>query len=233
MFLKSQKNTKSGFTLIEMLIFLFIFVVTVVAFYQAFSLGLSYILESKNRLAATEVAKEKMEIIRSLVYTNIGTKTPNGSGGWIYGLPPGDILTNETVSENMHTFYVKTLVQYIDDPFDGLVTTPGAGKDLVPDDYKRVRVQVSWDAASDPKKSVFMVSTFVPQGMEAMAAGGILSVNVQDNTGAPISQADVRVTNSGTSIEQTYPADEGGNAIFFGVPQDTTQHYNIQVSKAG
>jgi len=224
MFSKLSQNKKSGFTLIEMLVFLFIFVVTVVAFYQAFALGINYILESKNRIAAAEVANEKMEIIRSLPYASIGTKTPNGSGGWIYGIPSGDILSTEAVSENGHAFTVTTLVQNIADPIDGNPLSTG--------DYKRARVQVSWSPTNDPQKSVFVISTFVPQGLST-AAGGDVSVNVQDDTGAPIGQASVILSNPVTDVLQTYPADAGGNAKFLGVPQDTTGNYNIQISKAG
>lgn len=224
MSLRLAATKKSGFTLIEMLVFLFIFVVTVVAFYQAFALGITYVLESKNRIAATEVANEKMEIIRSLPYANIGTKTSNGHGGWEYGIPSGDILSSETVSENGHTFTVTTLVQNIADPIDGNPLSTG--------DYKRARVQVSWDPGNDPKKSVFVVSTFVPQGLST-ASGGDVSVNVQDDTGAPIGQASVTLSDAVTSVLQTYPADDGGNAKFLGVPQDTTGNYNVQISKAG
>jgi len=222
---RRANSKKSGFTLMEMLVFLFIFVVVVLSFYQSFNLGINYILESKNRLAATEIANEKMEIIRSLDYYKIGTKQPNGSGGWIYGSPSGDILLDETVSKNTRAFFVKTLVQYINDPTDGTPTSTPA--DPRPNDYKNVSVQVSWDAGMDPKESVFSVSTFVPQGIEAASTKGIVSVA----TGVPY--ASVRLSDSVVSFDQTYPADDGGYTMFFDLPQDLTGHYNLEISKSG
>jgi len=108
-----------GFTLVEAAVFLFLFSVITLTFYELFSLGSAHILETRRKLSATALASERMEMIRSLPYDSIGTRRPDGSGGWLYGIPAGDILETETVSRVGGTFSVHTVVQYEDDPFDG------------------------------------------------------------------------------------------------------------------
>lgn len=89
------------------------------------------ILESKNRLGATALANQRMEIIRSIDYTSIGTKHWNGSA-WVYGIPAGELIEEEDVSVNTTLYHVDTFVQYVDDTFDGVTPT-----DTIPTDYKR------------------------------------------------------------------------------------------------
>lgn len=210
-----------------MMVFLCLFLITGVSFYKAFSVATAYILQSKNRLAAIQVANEKMEIIRSLEYTKIGTKKSDGAGGWTYGIPAGDILEYETVTKNTRTFYVHITVMYKDDALDG---TAAAHTDTRPADYKEVRTQVSWDPNYIESKSAYLVSRFVPPGMEAIATGGILSVNVQNNLGVPTPGASVRLYNLNTHIDQIYDTDSGGNVMFLEVPQDLNPNYIIIVS---
>src|SRR3989344_1142999 len=46
------------------------------------------------------------------------------------------------VAENNGIFNINTLVQYIDDPFDG--TSNGNPPDLLPTDYKQVSIRARW-----------------------------------------------------------------------------------------
>jgi len=220
---------KEGFSLVETLVLLTIFMIAGLAFYKSFTVATAYIIESKNRLAATQLANEKMEIIRSLPYDSIGTKKTDGAGGWIMGIPGGNILEFEEVTKNTRTFYVHTLAKYQDDPYDG---TALLGTDTRPADFKDVRVQVSWNPDYIETKSAFLVSRFVPPGLEGNSTGGILSVNVQNNQGVPIDDVAVRLTNTNTGIDQTYNTTEG-NVTFLEVPEDLNSNYRISISKSG
>lgn len=223
---------RRGFTLMEALALLFIFSVITTTFYAVFLKGTQQIVESKTRLAAVAVANEKMEIVRNLDYNSIGTKKLNEDGSYSYGIPGGDIVEDETIAVNTKTFTVHTLVQYIDDPFDGKVssTTP---IDLVPNDYKRVKIEVSWSPGG-ATHTVALVSTFVPKGMEVSSGGGTLSLNVIDDSGSGVPQATVHITNTTVSphIDITTNADNTGNIIFPGAPA-ASQSYRIQASKSG
>ncbi len=209
-----------GFTIIEALVTLFIFSLITMTFYSVFSLGSSYIIESKNRLGAVALANEKMEIIRNLKYDDIGI---------IAGIPSGSIAAEEYVTESKHTYHVKTFIQFIDDPFDGISPT-----DLNPSDYKRVKVTISWKGVKGVDSSFFLVARFVPPGIEQNSTGGILSVNIIGSNGIGVPQASVHITNTAVSpnINITAMTDNTGNLMLPGAPQ-STQGYNITITKNG
>lgn len=221
-----------GFTIIEALVVLFIFGLITVVFYEAFTVGSRLIIESKNRLGAIALANSKMEIVHNVDYDNIGTKTPDGHGGYSYGIPAGDILQDETVTVNTRSYHVHTFVQYIDDAFDGRVSGTNP-LDSAPNDYKRVRIEVSWGQEGDDQ-SVSLVATFVPNGVESASSGGTLSVNILDTQGNGIGQATVHIANNTTSphVNITTETDSSGNIMLPGAPAGT-QSYQISVSKNG
>lgn len=216
---KYKKNNLTGITIIEALVVLFIFALITVAFYSVFSLGMNYIAESKNRLGAIALVSEKMEIIRNLKYDDIGIQG---------GIPSGNILADEDVVENGKSYHVKSFAQYIDDSFDG--NYPG---DLVPNDYKRIKVTVSWAGARGGGE-VSSVSRFVPPGMEVAAGDGILSINVIDSQGQPVAQSDVSIINGDVSpaVNISSKTDDDGNLIFPGASA-SIQKYQVGVSKSG
>jgi prepilin-type N-terminal cleavage/methylation domain-containing protein len=224
--------SRKGFTLIEALIALFIFGIITVTFYAVLSTGLLQIMESRNRLGAIAIANEKMEIVRNLDYDFIGTKKLNGDGSYSYGIPGGDIIEDESIAVNTRNFAVHSFVQYIDDAYDGKAsgTTP---IDVIPNDYKRVKIEVSWGNGG-PEHTVMLVSSFVPKGVEVSSGGGTLSINVIDNAGSGVSQATVHITNStvNPNIDTTTTTDSTGNLIFPGA-KASGQDYRIQASKNG
>lgn len=215
--IKIKSKKFYGFTLIEAMVMLFIFSLITLTFYSVFSLGTRYIQDAKNRLGAIALANEKMEIIRNLPYASVGTAT---------GIPSGDILADEEVSENTKTFHVKTFIQFIDDPFDGVSPT-----DTVPNDYKRVKITVSW-AGAISSGNVSLVSRFVPQGMEVGSGDGTLAINAIDGQGDGVAQATVHIVNNNVSphVDITTQTDSTGNIMFPGAKQ-SVQGYTLTVSK--
>ncbi len=217
-----RRKTKKGFTLIEALAFLFIFSVITLSFYQTWSLGTKHIINAKNRLGATAVANQQIEIIRGLAFDEVGT---------IAGIPPGIIIPNQTIAANTTTYTVKTVVQYVDDSTDG---SAALGTDAAPNDYKKVTITVFWGGATDSEK-VSAVSLFSLDGVESVAAGtGILSVNVLNDAGIGVSGATVHVTNISVSpsVDMTFDTDANGNGTFPGAVA-SVQGYHISVDKNG
>lgn len=213
-----QKKSR-GFTLIEALVLLFIFTVVVMSFFEAYTVGTRLIIESKNRLGATALANQKMEIIRSIDYGNVGIIT---------GIPSGEISEYETVSVNTREYLVHTFVQYVDDSFDGELG--GSPNDAIPNDYKRVRITVSW-GAKGPDQSVYTFANISPNGVETSAGGGVLSINILDITGSGVAGATVRIVNSGEGVDITTSTDTTGNIILPGTPAGI-QNYELTVSKS-
>ena len=220
-FPKVFKNKKSGFTLVEMLIFIFIFTVTGVTFYKVFSTGVQAMSNVRSRLGAVQVANEKIEIIHNLKYEDIGT---------LGGIPQGKLLETETVNRSGKTYFVHCSVINVDDPFDGTAT---AGTDARPADYRQIRVVVYWED-NNPAKSTTVVATISPPGVEAMYTGGILSLNVVDSAGVGISQANVKIVNNTISpaVNAQYTTDLGGN-LFLPEVVPALQSYSLQISKSG
>ncbi|MBI2439528.1 MAG: carboxypeptidase regulatory-like domain-containing protein [Candidatus Moranbacteria bacterium] len=226
--IRRMRKTLKGIVLIEALTFLFLFAVVSFTFLEVYITGSRMIIESKNRLGATALANQKMEIIRSIEYDSIGTKRWNGTA-WVYGIPAGDILEDEAVSVNASQYNIHTFVQYVDDSFDGVLS--GSPNDTVPNDYKRVRLTVSWGSGGDDQ-SIAVFANFSPNGVETSAGGGVFSINIIDATGSGVSGATVHIENSSTGVDVTTSTDSTGNIMLPGTPAGT-QSYELTVSKGG
>lgn len=216
---------RKGFTLIESLVFLFIFALIATTFFQTYIVTTRAIIASKNRLGATALANQRMEIIRSIDYTSIGTKHWNGTA-WVYGIPAGDLIEEEDVSVNTTLYHVDTFVQYVDDTLDNQSPT-----DTIPTDYKRVRVTVSWGSRS-ADETIALFGNFSPNGIESASSGGVLSINVLNAAGVGVSGANVRIQRASASIDTTATTDSSGNITLPGTPAGS-QAYTITVSKSG
>lgn len=219
---KTKIDFKNGFTIIEALVFLFIFVVAVLSLYKTIHLGMNYIIETKKRIAATELLNEKMEIIRSLEYDTIG----------VSGSPdvPGELPQNESVEKSGVAFSVNTEVSYEDDEYDGKVTL---GTDTRPNDYKKVTVTISWGEGGS-QKSVSSMALFAAAGMEPPISGGTLSINVLDKNGVGIPGATIRIVNDAIvpNINSTKTTGADGNYISIGTPA-SNETYELEVTKSG
>ncbi len=203
---KIKKNKKAGFSLVEVMVSMFIITIAFLSFYTVSNFGTRYIIEAKNKLAAIAFVNEKMEIIRNLAYDKIGTQ---GSLDI-----PGNLLQTESVVANGRTYQVETAVRYFDDSMDGTISSSPI--DLIPNDYKIVDVKVSWVDSSGQQKSVSAASRFVPPGLETSAGGSPLSINVIDGeTLLPISQASVNIKNTiiTPQINDTIKTDDEGHIL--------------------
>jgi len=208
--------------LIEAMAVLFIFSLIAVTFYSVFTIGTKHIIESKNKLAAISLATEKMEIVRSLGYGQIGIK----DNGYI----EGDILETEDLILDGRNFFVFSSVTYVDDSRDG--TEDGSPDDYNPADYKRVTIKVAWENDIDTRRAVSLVSDFAPPGVEEIVGGGTLVVKVLNRSSVGISQMTVHIKNSGLGIDENFLTDSGGGISLPGIPADDND-YEISVSKSG
>ena len=212
---KTQKKQR-GMTLIEALVG--IGLVTLLSFSLYFALfnAVRISTDSKQKVTAVALANEKMEVIRSLPYEEIGTI------GWV---PSGLIPQEEVIEKNGFPYTVTTSINYIDDPFDG----EGDG-DALENDYKLVRITISWEAGEEIRKLEF-ASTFVPHGLESDIGGGVLSVNIIALGGIPVSNAMVSVesVHDTPQISGTVLTSSEGNVRLPGMPE---QEYQISVSKS-
>ena len=151
-------SAQKGMMIIEGIVMLAIFSIVTLSFYAVYSNGARLALDSKRRLAAVAIANEQFEKLRNVTYANIGFVDETSAA--LRGTLPASEREKNVVSVGT-SFTVRTIVQNIDDPFDG--TVGGSPNDSVPNDSKKVIVEVSWGTADS--QSVTLTTRFVPDGM--------------------------------------------------------------------
>ena len=175
---------------------------------------------TRARNAARTLALTKMEYARNLPYDSVGT---------VGGIPSGTIAQNETISLNGQQYVVQTTVLYVDDPFDGVSPI-----DTVPNDYKRVRIEVTWAGLGPRSTKSVLVSDIAPKGVEKVTGGGTLSFLVFDSTGTPVSNASVTIASSGLTppVNQSLTTNDNGRIVVPGAPA-CVKCYRVTVTKSG
>lgn len=222
MFKKSNHSNSFGLSLINALVGITMITIAGLGIYALFSFTLKILGENRSRTTATEVANEKMELIRNLSYPDIGT---------IGGVPSGAIPQNEAIIRNSIFFNVNTQIFYVDDPFDGL--QGGDPNDTLNTDYKRVKITISWPGVSFSKPVI--VSTLVaPMGIETTTGGGTLKITVFNANGEFVPEAFVHLEND--ALEPAISIDSQTNSLGTllvpgALPNQET--YEITVTKSG
>ena len=229
------RKNKKGFTLIEGLVALAIFIILVSVFYKIFSQSAMHLGDAKQRRAAVALANERMEHYRNFAYDNVEVTTKGG-----------DIVADEFITINDMNFRIITSVNLIDDPFDGTIIE---GTDPIWNDYKRVGVTVVWDKCTSSDygrgtveygdecstERVRMVSQFVPPGgLEVSPSGGVLSVNVLDEDANIVEDAYVTIYNNDIDQKpyENEPVDSGGRLLYVGAPS-CESCYEVSVEANG
>lgn len=213
-----------GVTLLDTVVGTALMLVIFLGIAAAFQLSLEVVTSNKARGGAITLANERMEYIRSLAYTSIGT---------VGGIPSGSLAQSETITLNNTRYTRRTFVAYADDPGDG---TGGADTNSITADYKVVRVDVAWDSRLGTRH-ITLVSRFEPTtGIETNPCGtpcGTLTINVLNASSQPVSGASVSITNAGTSptVAVNTFTNTSGTVSLIGAP--AASGYSVSVSKTG
>lgn len=209
-----------GMTLIEAVVGSAVMLIVFLAIFAAFQISIDLVFSTKAATSGTALVNERMEYIRGLSYDAIGT---------VGGIPAGSIPQVEQTMLNGIPYTLETLVQYVDDPVDGLDALDETG---VTADYKIIRVSANWMVRNLPR-TTFAVTTISPTGIETLAAGGTLRVNVFDTVAAPVSGASVHIVNASVSpaVDVTVTTGVSGAIAFPGAPPGSG--YAVTVTKEG
>ena len=175
---------------------------------------------AKTRSIATAIAQSQMEYIRSLSYDQVGT---------VGGIPAGPVAQNATTTMNGISFPVRTFIEYVDDPADGIGAADTNG---ITTDYKRIKVSVSY-FANGRTQQLGIVSNYAPPGIETTTNGGTLKISVVNAAGAGVAGAAVHIVNASTvpTIDLTTFSDVTGIVFLPGAP--TSTQYQVTVTKDG
>lgn len=213
---------RRGFTLVEILVGVSIFVVVVMTIYQSYAAVYATVSASHFKLLATSLANEQFEIIRNLPYKDVGEPG---------GIPNGNIPHLQTIIRDNISFLVRTTVRNVDDPFDGSIGS--TTNDTSPADYKLVEVEVLC-----PTCKAFAPLSFTgrvaPRNLETASTNGALFVQAFDANGQPVANADVRIVNASTTpaIAIDDMTNAQGMLQIVDVPPAASS-YQITVSKSG
>ena len=210
-----------GATLLDAVVGTALMLIVFIGIVGAFRLTVMVVSNNKARAGAVALANERLEYIRSLSYSAIGT---------VGGIPAGTIPQTEPVSLNAVDYTRRTFVSYEDDPGDGI---GGADSNGVTADFKAAKVTVSWTVRDGVHTITLITRISPPTGVEASVPGGTLSINVQDSLAAAIQSAQVRIINSSLTpnINLTTFTDAAGNATLIGAPAGAG--YQVVATKAG
>jgi hypothetical protein len=209
-----EPSSERGFTIFEVLIAGLVLVVGLMFMAQFFASASTRILESDTRSLMHQVATQEIETIRSMQYQDVGT---------VGGQPAGAIVPLVTAVLQGRTFQISREVTYIQDPsYSG----------PYPASYRRATITVSLTSSSsiDPVQ----MTTNVAGG----ALGGTLDVTVSDVSGAPVSGAQLTITDNvltphvliNSSAVRT---GTDGKIMVPGLTPDSGGGYNVQASKTG
>jgi len=211
-------NDNRGLTLVGVIVAAALMVLIFGGLFSAFVTLTDMISRQKGEAGAVALLNERIEYIRSLPYNTVGT---------IGGIVSGPLPQNSTTTLNGITYVERIFINYIDDEDDDVAPT-----DIIPSDYKVVKVEYSWNhKGATTTRS--LISNIVPNGLETTIGGGTLIIDVFDATVQPVVGADVRVINNTTTstIDTTVVTNIAGRAIFPGAP--AAADYEISVSKPG
>ncbi len=214
-------NSQRGITLVEALLMAGLIAVFFVGLLSAFRGIFELVTDSKVRQTALTVAMQTVETVRGLEYEAVGT---------IGGVPAGVMPQVSTTTQNNVVFTTSILIEFVDDPADGLAELDSNG---IITDYKRVAVTVEWENRRNELRSLQFVTQVSPPGIESDIGGGTLRVNVFDSSLQPVSGATVRLINTTTdpAIDTIRISNANGIVLFSGAP--TASQYEIEVSRTG
>lgn len=182
------------------------------------SLAVSSLAKLKN--TATAIATTRMEYVRSLDYTNVGT---------VGGIPAGSVAQYATTTLDGVDFVTRTFIEYADDAADGEGASDENG---IITDYKHVKVTTSY-TGNGQARSVTLTSNFAPPGIETTTGGGTLRIEVVNALGAPVSGASVRIVNASTSPAVDVTTFSNASGIVYLPGAATSTQYQVSATKTG
>jgi prepilin-type N-terminal cleavage/methylation domain-containing protein len=236
------RDKDSGFTLVELVVSLFVFGMVMLAVFGLYLSLLNSATIAKRKAVASTLATNQIEYLKSLPYNNLAV-----TGGSIIASNPIPATKTQTLSGVTYT--IVTNVNYVDDAYDGCASYPtqalkqlycrnypppsGApATDQNPADYKIAHVSVY---ASNIKLAE--VDTEISARVAETASNtGALFAKVLDQNGNPVAGATVQVVNTTLTpqVSVSDSTDSNGMAIFYGLPPDSTGYdYVITASLAG
>ncbi|MBT4120809.1 MAG: prepilin-type N-terminal cleavage/methylation domain-containing protein [Candidatus Magasanikbacteria bacterium] len=217
-----KKKNGAGFSLIEVMVGVAIFVIFAVGIYSGIQFVFKVVYQSRLRIIETAVLNEQIEMIRNMSFYDVGI---------ISGSPAGVLGQTITTTRNNINFTITRTIRNIDDPYDG--TIGGDPNDTAPADYKLVEVEIICDTCNQ-NTPLTMTTQIAPKFLEGDPTHGALFIEVFDADGAPVQGAGVHVVSTSTDpvIDLVDTTDNDGMLRLLDLGEGISA-YQITVTKAG
>ncbi len=217
-----KKKSSAGFSLIEVMVGVAIFVIFSVGIYSGVQLVFKVVYQSRLRIVETAILNEQIEIIRNLPFYDVGI---------IEGNPAGVLTRVVTTTKNNIDFIITRTIRNIDDPYDGLIG--GEPNDIAPADYKMVDIEIIC-ATCNQQEALSLTTYLSPKFLEGDPDHGALFIEVFDAEGVPVSGAEVNVVSDGVdpAINLIDTTGNDGMLRLLDLGHGMAS-YQISVSKAG
>lgn len=218
-------NTKSqfhGFTLVETLVGVALFLIIALASYQAYVSLFALISQNQYKILGLNLANEQFEIVRNLPYSDVGIQN---------GLPRGKVPHIQNLVRGGVSYVVTTTIRNVDQTFDG--TLGGTPNDISPADNKLVEVEVTCPTCKS-FSPILLTTTVAPKNLETASTNGALFVRVFDANGVAVPDAQVHIENNTISprIVIDDVTDANGMLQIIDAPPGVSA-YEITVTKPG
>lgn len=222
-------NFKKGFTILEAVVSVAVFVFLSAIVLQIYSLVIDEIRLYRDQIAVVSLANQYIEIARNLSYADIGTihgDTCDKPEGELCILP--DLASPDSVDVGGVAYNVYFSISYADDPADGTILL---GTDFDPNDYKKVKLYVANTGTGVIKDFLTVIS---PKGLESLGNRGVLLIEVFNAIGQPVEEAEIHIVNENFNpvFDVTRISGSDGNWVEVGLNPDVNG-YRVTVTKDG
>lgn len=150
-------HSSYGFTLVEILIAVFLFGVLALAIVGLITLGTRISIESERQTVAQAIVNEQIEFVRSLPYDDVGYTDAAGTE------PDGVVVRSQDIARNQQQYATAVTIELRDDEDNASLPSPG---DLTEanSDYKQVGVSAAWMTSSGNLRQVVATTVVAPGG---------------------------------------------------------------------
>jgi prepilin-type N-terminal cleavage/methylation domain-containing protein len=248
---RARPSSQSGFTLVEVLVAMLILLVGVLGVVTMVDGANAVTSKTKAREGGTAIARSIIEVSRSIRYRDLTKTALEDALGTRPGLAdskPG--VLGYTIKSRGIDYELTLTVCSLDDPKDDLgVRPPGTlfctdsdgppvtPRDRNPDDYKRVRVLLTWSTRATTHSVTQTSSIINPVGglgpsvtgltMTSPTSSGTDEVRIEGSSASPINSANFTATTSGFAADLTWSINGDSQGKANGGPSTWTFTWNF------
>ena len=226
--LTKQAKNDVGFTLVEIIMAMFILSLIASSALLAFVFSIKTSKDNQYQMTAMNLANDRIEYIRSIQFADIGTKSVEGSKT-VYGDPKGEILQSEIITVAGVNYKIDTTINWEDESGWETSTTDW--------DYKSIRIEVAPQIPGRESELTKVINTLVTRdSAQPILSGSNIALRAIRGWKSTPSQvqpiANVKVSMTGPSGPRQVKTSSNGVARFISL-QSGGYTVNLDCSTTG